>query len=857
MNEQELKYCQNLMFENNTLRDELEAERFIIDQLTKLSTAELIGDGALTLLKDLGEYTCADRSYIFEVNEDRTCSNTYEWCDDGITPQIDNLKGIPFESMPHWIDIFLNGENILIEDLDDIRTLMPQEYGLLKFQNIRTLIAFPLSVHDKFLGFVGVDNPNMSKSKLIRRMLALLGQHIGSMIHSYQNERTQIEMAAARSRQAYKRDMEKILSRAEMGMWTIHTQEGQASTLAADPTMHILLGTDGSTSPEGCYTTWFDHIDSHYVDAVLDFQAEIIRSGYSEITYPWHHPVRGKIWVRCGGVLFENTPENGISIRGYHQDITKTRENELKYQSLLYATSQIYYAIYHIDLKKDKMEKISSSNQTYKAVSGQLYASEQIQGFCKKYVMDSYQQKFSAFFDLSTLAERLSGKMFISMEYPNHQGIWRRATFIAQNHEDSTLPTNVLYVTQIIDESKQKELTYQRKLENAIDEAKRANAAKSDFLSRMSHDIRTPINGIMGMLDIASKVQDQPEKVQDCYEKMRFSASHLLTLINDILDMNKLESGELSNDQKVFNIPEMIRGCWDVLEYQAEQSGITGTQIDLSGITYPDVIGSPLHFRQVLMNLLTNAIKYNKPGGSIHISTKLTQKICDTVYYQFTISDTGIGMSQEFLAHIFEPFAQEYSGARTNYQGTGLGMAIVHRLVQAMGGDIQIESQKDIGSTFTIILPFTISDVSDTPQVSVSDTASVSLDGLKILVVEDNDLNLEIVTYLLEEEGVTVTSAKNGKEACRIFLESEPGEFDLILMDIMMPVMNGLEATRYIRDSGHPNALSIPIIAMTANAFADDVQKSRQAGMNEHLAKPLDPNTLKKAIAAYRTKEQI
>lgn len=218
MNEQELKYCQNLMFENNTLRDELEAERFIMDQLTKLSTTQLIGDGALTLLKDLGEYTCADRSYIFEVNEDHTCSNTYEWCADGITPQIDNLKGIPFESMPHWIDIFLNGENILIEDLEDIRSVMPQEYGLLKFQNIHTLIAFPLSVHDKFLGFVGVDNPNMSKSKLIRRMLALLGQHIGSMIHSYQNERTQIEMAAVRSRQAYKRDMEKILSRAEMGM---------------------------------------------------------------------------------------------------------------------------------------------------------------------------------------------------------------------------------------------------------------------------------------------------------------------------------------------------------------------------------------------------------------------------------------------------------------------------------------------------------------------------------------------------------------------------------------------------------------------------------------------------------------
>lgn len=859
MNDSEKKYCQNLLLENNTLRDELNAERFIIQQLTNLGSTDNLSDGIDTLLEDLGKYTCADRAYIFEINEDHTSTNTFEWCDEGITPQIDNLKGIPFESMPHWIEIFLNDENILIEDIEDIRKSMPQEYGLLKFQNIHTLIAFPLSVHDKLLGFVGVDNPDMNRSKLIRRMLSLLGKNIGNLIHSHQNERTMIEMAATKSRQDYKHDMEKILSRAEIGMWSIRIREGIPSSLHADSTMYLLLGVPKTTSPEDCYTAWFDHIDEHYIDNVLEFQNEIIQSGYSVVVYPWYHPTRGKIWIRCGGVLFENTREGGILIRGYHQDVTKTHENEFRYQSLLAATSQIYYAIYHIDLDTNEIEKISSSGQNYKTGVRQACASELMQQFCSKYVMNSYQQNIAEFFDLSTLRHRLSGKMFISKEYPNKQGIWRRASFIVQNPSGSsqTSLSNVLFVTQIIDETKQKELSYQRKLENAIDEARRANAAKSDFLSRMSHDIRTPINGIMGMLDIASKVQDQPDKVQECYDKMRFSASHLLTLVNDILDMNKLESGELSDDQKPFNIPEMLKGCWDVLEYQANIAGIADTKLDTSSITYPDVIGSPLHFRQIFMNLLTNAVKYNKPGGSIHISAKETQKIGNTVYYQFDVSDTGIGMSSEFLTHIFEPFAQEYSGARTNYQGTGLGMSIVQRLVKSMGGDIRVQSQKDKGSIFTVILPFTISHETVPVPDNHTDDCTISLEGMNILVVEDNDLNLEIVTYLLEEEGVTVTTAINGAKACDLFINSTPGTYDLILMDIMMPVMNGLDAARTIRGSDHPDALSIPIIAMTANAFAEDIQKSKQAGMNEHLAKPLEPEKLKQIIATYKKTEQI
>ena len=584
---------------------------------------------------------------------------------------------------------------------------------------------------------------------------------------------------------------------------------------------------------------------------MLDYIQKVIHESYSEITYPWNHPLLGQIWIRCGGILYPDYQGNGICIRGYHQDVTRNIENERKYQNLTAATSQIYHAIYHIDLIQDRIEKLAGANQNYTPTGVVTSATAQLNDILEKLVAPSHHEIMQYFFDLTTVNDRLHGKLFISREYPSPQGIWRRATFIVQNRDTDDDVTEILYVTQIIDDYKQKELAYQQELVKAVESANQANTAKTDFLNRMSHDIRTPLNGILGMLDIAQKNETNPKTLLECHEKMRTAAFHLKALVNDVLDMQRMETDRFFLEQIPFDIREILDNCWSMLEAQASRLDITLKKIKPGSLKYPYLIGSPLHIRQIFMNLLSNAIKYNKPGGSISVHAKIIRQVHQNVIYKFIISDTGIGISPEFQKHIFEPFAQEDTGARTIYKGTGLGMAIVHRLVQEMGGTIQLKSEKNVGSTFTLILPFTIDEHQPSASAETATDTPADLTDLHILVVEDNELNLEIAVFSLEAAGLNVSTAINGLEAVRLFEKSKPYEYDIILMDIMMPVMNGLDAAKAIRGLSRPDATTVPIIALSANAFAEDIQKSKNAGINEHLAKPLEMDKVLKVIASY------
>ena len=584
---------------------------------------------------------------------------------------------------------------------------------------------------------------------------------------------------------------------------------------------------------------------------MLDYIQKVIYESYSEITYPWNHPLLGQIWIRCGGILYPDYQGNGICIRGYHQDVTRNIENERKYQNLTAATSQIYHAIYHIDLIQDRIEKLAGANQNYTPTGVVTSATAQLNDILEKLVAPSHHEIMQYFFDLTTVNDRLHGKLFISREYPSPQGIWRRATFIVQNRDTDDDVTEILYVTQIIDDYKQKELAYQQELVKAVESANQANTAKTDFLNRMSHDIRTPLNGILGMLDIAQKNETNPKALLECHEKMRTAAFHLKALVNDVLDMQRMETDRFFLEQIPFDIREILDNCWSMLEAQASRLDITLKKIKPGSLKYPYLIGSPLHIRQIFMNLLSNAIKYNKPGGSISVHAKIIRQVHQNVIYKFIISDTGIGLSPEFQKHIFEPFAQEDTGARTIYKGTGLGMAIVHRLVQEMGGTIQLKSEKNVGSTFTLILPFTIDEHQPSASAETVTDTPADLTDLHILVVEDNELNLEIAVFSLEAAGLNVSTAINGLEAVRLFEKSKPYEYDIILMDIMMPVMNGLDAAKAIRGLSRPDATTVPIIALSANAFAEDIQKSKNAGINEHLAKPLEMDKVLKVIASY------
>lgn len=837
--------------DNATLYAELEAERFMTDQISLLHEAEDLADGINFMLKSLGEFTDADRAYVFETSENHTSTNTYEWCAAGVTPQIRNLHDIPFESMPKWIEVFLHGENILIEDLEAYRESMPLEYELLKVQNVSTLIAFPISVHEKLIGFVGVDNPDMEKSNLLHRLLSLLGKYVGTMIKDHKNEQMRLEVVASKSRLDYQLEMDEILRGAQIGIWTLEMDGVKAPRLHPNPTMCTLLGVSQEMSPEEVYQFWYHRLPPKYVTPVLDYIQKVIHESYSEITYPWNHPLLGQIWIRCGGILYPDYQGNGICIRGYHQDVTRNIENERKYQNLTAATSQIYHAIYHIDLIQDRIEKLAGANQNYTPTGVVTSATAQLNDILEKLVAPSHHEIMQYFFDLTTVNDRLHGKLFISREYPSPQGIWRRATFIVQNRDTDDDVTEILYVTQIIDDYKQKELAYQQELVKAVESANQANTAKTDFLNRMSHDIRTPLNGILGMLDIAQKNETNPKALLECHEKMRTAAFHLKALVNDVLDMQRMETDRFFLEQIPFDIREILDNCWSMLEAQASRLDITLKKIKPGSLKYPYLIGSPLHIRQIFMNLLSNAIKYNKPGGSISVHAKIIRQVHQNVIYKFIISDTGIGISPEFQKHIFEPFAQEDTGARTIYKGTGLGMAIVHRLVQEMGGTIQLKSEKNVGSTFTLILPFTIDEHQPSASAETATDTPADLTDLHILVVEDNELNLEIAVFSLEAAGLNVSTAINGLEAVRLFEKSKPYEYDIILMDIMMPVMNGLDATKAIRGLSRPDATTVPIIALSANAFAEDIQKSKNAGINEHLAKPLEMDKVLKVIASY------
>lgn len=394
-----------------------------------------------------------------------------------------------------------------------------------------------------------------------------------------------------------------------------------------------------------------------------------------------------------------------------------------------------------------------------------------------------------------------------------------------------------------------KELQQKKQLEEALSQAQQANHAKTVFLNNMSHDIRTPLNGIIGILDINSKSND-PELIRRNREKAIAAADHLLGLVNDVLEMSKMESGETVLTREPLSLPEQEREVLDIIDMQASQAGITLThEGDLSDC--PAVYGSPLHLREILINILGNSIKYNKPGGSIVWKSSCSQQGEERLVYTSIITDTGIGMSPDYLRHIFEPFSQEGHDARTVYHGSGLGMSIVKSLLEQMGGTIDVASTQGVGSTFTIVLPFDI--VHDQPlPVSAPAEKPADLSGMRILLAEDNDLNLEIARYYLEQAGAVVTTARNGEEAVSLFVHSLEGSFDLILMDIMMPVMNGLAASKAIRASGRKDSSSIPIIAMTANAFEEDRQSSLAAGMNDHLTKPLNAEKFLATVAKYR-----
>lgn len=518
---------------------------------------------------------------------------------------------------------------------------------------------------------------------------------------------------------------------------------------------------------------------------------------------------------------------------------------------LVSAISSIYLSNLLIHPQDDTWEPVVQSERMKAITNGVLSAKAMLEKFNTECVAEAYREEFRAFTDLDTAQQRLEGKAFDGFTMENVEGKWYQLLLVPQRrftHREK--PSSLMLLFRDVSEQKERDMEYQENLRRAAEEATLANAAKTDFLRRMSHDIRTPINGIRGMVQIADRFPNDAKKQAECRAKIMRSSDFLLELVNDVLDMSKLESGEMQLEEVPFNLNELLHDVGTLLSTQAQARGITYT-ITMEDKREKHVIGSPLHLRQIFQNIGGNAIKYGRAGGYVHATCSIVSQTENTVRYRFICEDNGCGMSEEYQKHMFEPFSQENSGARTTYQGTGLGLSIVKKLVDAMGGTVTVVSEKGVGTTFITEIPLKLDPAAFDAEKPEEEIDTTVFRGLHVLLVEDNEVNMEIAAFLLEDSGAEVTKAWNGAEGLEKFNASAPGTYDLILMDIMMPVMNGLEAAEKIRALDRPDSETVPIFAMTANAFSDDAARSRKAGMNEHLTKPLDLEKITKAVRKY------
>lgn len=549
------------------------------------------------------------------------------------------------------------------------------------------------------------------------------------------------------------------------------------------------------------------------------------------------------------------------------------KQSILENDSYVDALLELSDAIYTVNLTKDILDKsITLNGKTEK--SRELLIDYPLpcsyQEYCREYIKKVTQETIGSYGMADNSAKLLkrfeAGETHLSIEYCVqeddgsirwvHKTVLMTQMVVYDSETRSEMPeVNAIILLQDTSQMHAREEQEHARLQAAFDEMQTANRAKTNFLSRMSHDIRTPLNGIIGLLKIDENHFDNKKLIVENHKKMNVAAEHLLSLINDVLQMSKLEEGQIVLTHEFISLVDLTRDIVSIIIERAVEAGVEWDyEKGKSEIPYPYIYGSPLHLRQIFLNIYGNCIKYNRSGGKVSTIVEVANVQDGICTYRWTISDTGIGMSKEFLEHIFDPFAQEKTDARSVYRGTGLGMTIVKGLVEQMNGSIEITSEVGVGSSFVITIPFEIAPTPEEMPVK-EQPQNADIHGLNLLVAEDNDLNAEIAEILLKDAGADITIVKDGKQALDLFQTSAPGTFDAILMDIMMPVMDGLTATREIRAITRTDAKQIPIIAMTANAFEEDAKKCFAAGMNAHIPKPFQIEKVKRTLAQYCQKD--
>ena len=824
----------------------------VINEGLRVALLEKTPDDSLdVLLEHLGKALNGERTYIFEQNESGCDDNTYEWAADGVLPEKENLQNLPPEVCASWYRNFRIGRHIVIESLESIRETDPLQYENLKRQGIHSLVVIPLYDGKKIIGFYGVDNPPAKSLEYASNMLQTAAYFIVSSLKRR-------NLFRELQKQSY--NVLHALSVDYLGIYQVNFDTGECEVYRSSEQM----GMDWAADFKNGYQAVMDRYISEYViPRDQDRLRAVTKKDYvlAELRTKKKFSVRYQVKDSSSGLKHlefhfsatEKTEKEHCAIFA-QRDVNAVVEQEEKYklearQSLEDILEGARTGIWTIELEEGCQPRMfpDRTMRILLGVPDQIEPEECYRRWFERIAPDYVEMVQEA---VREIVETGRAEVIYPWNHPTLGKIYVRCGGVP----DKTFKKPGVCLNgyhQDITETMVTRKRQEQSIMELLERVRQANSAKSEFLSHMSHDLRTPINGILGMLTILEKSQDDPMRQRECREKIRVSTEHLLSLVNDVLQISKLETGRPAAVEKPFDLRATLEDCVTILSTQAQECGIR-LELDETGLQHGRVIGNPLHLKQILMNVIDNALKYNRPHGSVFVQAKETAFRNGTASYCFVIEDTGIGIGEDFKEHIFEPFAQEHQGARTNYNGVGLGMSIVKKLVDQIKGTVSIDSQIGKGSVVQITLPFRVDETRSRRPMDEDQNAPGNIDGMCVLLAEDNEINCEIVEYILMDAGARVVTATNGKAAVDAFTASDPGTFDCVLMDLMMPVMSGYEAARVIRSLDRADAKTVPIIALSANAFEEDIVLAKDAGMNEHLAKPVDIRKMFKVMSRLR-----
>ncbi len=657
-------------------------------------------------------------------------------------------------------------------------------------------------------------------------------------------------------------EMKRIMAGAGLGMWSVENIEGQPHRMHLNAKMADLLGVSdvSAMSPEEMYDFWFNRVKPEGRESLFASVERMMSGNVEETTYLWEHPVLGDRYLRCTGS--GRVEGKGHVFSGYCSDITHFVLKEKEQQGAMARmgaelqrayevvkfVSKSCTSIYRINMQNGRLMHVSTVNEKVRNVLGnEGDAREGFMEFCEKLVKPEWKEDMLAFTNLDWVREQLKTQPIIKQEFECSACGWVIGSFVAGKRGDDGYCTEVVWTTVDVNEQKEKELRQLNALEEAKSAAVEANRAKSSFLLNMSHDIRTPMNAIIGFTGLLEKHQDEPERRHDYLKKLKESSALLLGLINNVLEMSRIEKGHLDVDIQAWGVEQMYDMFCSVFVDMMAHKGITFCHsLD---VEHEYLYCDPIKIRDVVLNLLSNAYKYTPSGGRVELYIR--ELPCEeegNVIIETVVKDNGQGMSADYLPHLFEEFSREHTTTDIKVEGTGLGMPIVKNLLDLMGGTIEVESELGKGTAFNVRTKHRIAKKSDVVNVDMANISGVDFKGKRILLVEDSDLNAEIAMEILRDVDFLVERAEDGLKCVEMIDKAPAGYYDLVLMDIQMPRMNGYEATRIIRKMEDREKANITILAMTANAFEEDKREALEAGMNAHLSKPIEVDKLIKTL---------